>query len=183
MDTQTKIVLARVVADTAASAGTTDAINAFYRDIDHRVELVGPICERSGRCCHFEQYGHRLYVTTAELAAFIASARQYPAVRRLARQTDGDGCRFQTGKLCAAHPLRPMGCRMFYCDARTREPLQRSFEEMHAALKRLHEELDVPYHYVEWRWALEIIAPLICCPGVDATRPGGCPTTRHADEV
>jgi len=30
-----------------------------------------PICVTSGRCCRFEEFGHRLYVTTMELAKFV----------------------------------------------------------------------------------------------------------------
>ncbi len=30
------------------------------------------MCVASGKCCKFERYGHRLYVTTAELEYFAA---------------------------------------------------------------------------------------------------------------
>ncbi|GEM_PF-4534789 len=62
---------------------------------------------------------------------------------------------------------------MFYCDPRTQQPLQTLFEQFHQKLKRLHEDLDIPYYYLEWRTALDIIAPLLL---MAPTRPGGCPT-------
>lgn len=140
-----------------------DAVSALYCSLEQQIRQVGPICEMSGRCCRFDAYGHRLYVTTLELAAFLAMARQAPLPTALTQRPNAGGCRFQEGKLCMVHHLRPLGCRMFYCDPRTHEPLETLFEQMHGNLKRLHEEMHVPYYYLEWREALQIIAPLIPC--------------------
>lgn len=156
-----EIDLKRAIADAAASARIIDATTGLYSEADQRIRQIAPICELSGRCCRFDDYGHRLYVTTAELATFVAMARKTPVPTTLTQRIDGSGCRFQQGKLCMVHQLRPMGCRMFYCDPRTQQPLQTLFEEYHQKLKRLHEEMDVPYCYLEWRTALDIIAPLI----------------------
>jgi Fe-S-cluster containining protein len=163
LDPQIQIAVARAVADAAACARVVDAVAELYGEVDRQIRSIGPICEMSGRCCHFEEYGHRLYVTTAELAAFVAMAAKSPLPAAVAGRTDGSGCRFQQDRMCMAHPLRPMGCRLFYCDPRATRPLQTAFEQLHEKLKRLHEELDVPYYYLEWRTALEIIAPLLTC--------------------
>ena len=66
----------------------------------------------------------------------------------------GQGCPFQTGKLCGAYQRRPMGCRLFFCDTTATQWQQECYERFHAELKQLHAKFDVPYHYIEWRSAL-----------------------------
>jgi hypothetical protein len=46
---------------------------------------------------------------------------------------------------------------MFFCDATSTEWQNETYEHFHARLKRLHEELEVPYFYVEWRRAIEAL--------------------------
>jgi Fe-S-cluster containining protein len=92
-----------------------------------------------------------LYVTTLELAAFVAGL---PEQSKSAAAWDGTGCPFQVAKLCSVHPIRPFGCRMFFCDATATAWQNERYERFHAELKRLHEQLGVPYLYVEWRRAL-----------------------------
>ena len=112
----------------------------------------------SGRCCRFEEFGHRLYLTTAELAAFVhglGSEQQGPS-----ENWDGSGCPFQIDSLCSVHPIRPFGCRMFFCDATATEWQNEQYERFHGRLKQLHETLGVPYRYLEWREALRSLAEI-----------------------
>ncbi len=138
------------------------AVASLYADVQREIDARRPLCIVSGRCCRFEEYGHRLYVTTLELAAFMADLRQAEAnakTNRLAVMTawDGAGCPFQAAKLCTAHAFRPFGCRMFFCDATSTEWQNDQYERFHARLKQLHVALDVPYLYVEWREALKAL--------------------------
>ena len=131
-------------------ATVADLYAAVQREIDQRK----PLCVISGKCCRFEEYGHRLYVTTVELAAFVHSSPAMPS------DWDGMGCPFQKNKLCSVHPIRPFGCRMFFCDPTSTEWQNHRYERFHADLKRIHEQFDVPYFYVEWRQALrECLSP------------------------
>src|SRR5690606_7786325 len=114
------------------------AVEAVYADLADAIARRKPVCEMSGRCCRFEEYGHRLYVSTLELAAFYAGAARAGA-------WDGTGCPFQQGKLCGVHTIRPFGCRMYFCDPTAQAWQQGMYEQFHARLKRLHEELGVPY--------------------------------------
>lgn len=125
-------------------AAVADLYTAVQREIDARK----PLCVISGKCCRFEDYGHRLFVTTLELAAFIGAVPSIP------EGWDGTGCPFQKNKLCSVHQARPFGCRMFFCDPTSTEWQNERYERFHADLKRLHESLAVPYFYVEWRQAL-----------------------------
>ena len=123
------------------------AIGQVYADLQRRIDERKPLCVISGRCCRFEEFGHRLYVTTAELAAFVAELGDLKGEPR-----EG-GCAFQKGKICGVHAIRPMGCRIFFCDATATDWQRAIYEEFHHRLKELHRELSIPYTYVEWRLA------------------------------
>ena len=139
----------------ASRADVRDAVARVYADLQGEINARRPICTASGRCCRFEEYGHRLFVTTMELAAFLhglarASATAPPA-------WDGTGCPFQSGRLCGVHSIRPFGCRMFFCDPTSTDWQNDAYERFHQRLRQLHENLAVPYRYVEWRQALAMV--------------------------
>ena len=138
--------------DAALRPQVRQAVLAVYADVQKEIDTRRPLCVISGKCCHFEEYGHRLYVTTLELAAFLADLE-----RPLPPDWDGTGCPFQINKLCSVHKIRPFGCRLFFCDATATEWQNELYERFHSRLKRLHESLEVPYAYVEWRQALRAI--------------------------
>ena len=146
------------------------AVARVYADLQREIDARKPLCTASGRCCRFEEFGHRLYVTTIELAAFASSLsltetasagsavpnalppHHETAVRQ--SRTYGGGCPFQINGLCSVHTIRPFGCRVFFCDSTSDQWQHEQYERFHAALKRLHEDFAVPYRYVEWREAL-----------------------------
>jgi len=142
---------------TAVREGSRDdvreAVSNVYRALQDAIDLREPICVSSGRCCRFEEYGHRLFVTTMEVAAFVSQLDrpQRPA------QLNGKGCPFQLNRLCDVHKIRPFGCRVFFCDETSTQWQAEQYERLHRELKRLHEELNVPYFYVEWRQALAAV--------------------------
>ncbi len=126
-----------------------------YRAAQDEIDIRRPLCSASGRCCRFEEFGHRLFVTTMELANFlheVTNLAQEMGPRSAA--WDGTGCPFQVNRLCGVHAIRPFGCRMFLCDATSTQWQQQAYERFHTELKRLHEHHNVPYRYVEWRQAL-----------------------------
>ena len=63
----------------ASGDGIDRAIRELYADLDQAVRNAPtdgphgpPTCNASGRCCKFDTYGHRLYVTGLEIAWFLA---------------------------------------------------------------------------------------------------------------
>jgi Fe-S-cluster containining protein len=146
------------------------AVGKLYAQVQREVDSRRPLCQLSGRCCRFEEYGHRLYVTTIELAAFVRALLDSGADTVMSLESwDGTGCPFQLNRLCSVHAIRPFGCRMFFCDATSTQWQNALYERFHAQLKRLHETLAVPYFYVEWRQALrEVLAPAPHNPGAVA---------------
>ncbi len=163
----------------AARADVQNAVAAVYADLDARIAIRRPICVSSGRCCHFDEFGHRLYLTTLELARFVFDLANTPASRRIDEETvlpdrskvghslslllkaeekSGGGCAFQVGNLCSVHRIRPLGCRIYFCDASSTQFQHDLYAEMHGRLRLLHDELKVPYFYIEWRNALKLMA-------------------------
>lgn len=133
-----------------------ERIRGLYAELQQEIDRRRPVCVMSGRCCRFEEFGHRLYVTTAELAVFVAELGELQPGFAAGPGVPG-GCVFQTGKICRVHRIRPMGCRLFFCDSTAMEWQQAVYEEFHGRLKELHVELSIPYAYVEWRLACRAV--------------------------
>ncbi|GIW76895.1 MAG: hypothetical protein KatS3mg104_1958 [Phycisphaerae bacterium] len=129
-------------------------VKQLYEEIQQQVKLKNPRCDRSGRCCRFEEYGHRLFVTTVELAAFFGHAKSglFSTPR-----TINEGCPYQVDRLCTVHSYRPFGCRIFFCDPTATDWQQEQYEHFHLQLKQIHTDFNVPYMYVEWRQALRAL--------------------------
>jgi Fe-S-cluster containining protein len=144
----------QAVLDAADRVEVRAALDGVYQGLAGEIAQRGPRCELSGRCCRFEEYGHRLYVTTIELAAFVHGLRQGgPAVPAW----EGTGCPFQVAKLCSVHSIRPFGCRAFFCDPTAAQWQNEVYERLHGQIKRLHDHYGIPYFYLEWRNALRLL--------------------------
>jgi Fe-S-cluster containining protein len=149
--------LKQIVYRAAGRKEVREAIARVYDDLQKAIHQRKPICNTSGRCCRFEEFGHRLYVTTIELAAFVYDLELSGSSKPQAAGT-GTGCPFQVNGLCGVHTIRPFGCRIFFCDATATGWQQEQYEQFHGRLKQLHEMLDVPYFYIEWRNALRMLS-------------------------
>lgn len=144
---------ARVIRKAAGRPEVSAAVGRLYDEVQREIERRRPICHASGRCCRFGEYGHRLYVTTIELAAFVCALEGAASLG----DTTGQVCPFQEGGLCSVHPIRPFGCRIFFCDATAGVWQTEQYERFHARLQALHDELKVPYRYGQWLDALEVL--------------------------
>ena len=146
-------------ATAVAQASTQPALVAAVREVyaAFEAERAGrsPRCDQSGKCCRFEAYGHRLFVTTVETAAFKASLQAAPVGSM--SNWDGTGCAYQVDGLCSAHEARPFGCRVYFCDPTSTEWQHEQYERFHAAIRELHERFGVRYWYAEWRDALAAV--------------------------
>jgi Fe-S-cluster containining protein len=159
--------LNRAVEQASTRPEVRAAVEDLYARLGSQIEERKPKCDASGRCCRFEEYGHRLFVTTIELATFLASALEGEAPAEpkprisssLALQvmTDAEGCPYQVEGLCSVHSVRPFGCRIFFCDPSAQDWQKQRYEMFHAELMRLHEQFGISYFYVEWREALRAL--------------------------
>lgn len=156
------------------------AIRALYDELAVVVAERRPVCNASGRCCKFETYGHRLYVTGLEIAWFLLgvgsqvsgdggervesikdsqvdaaglSLQQFASTPNTQDPTR-DACPYQVNGLCSTHLIRPLGCRAFFCEEGTEAWQQDKTEHFLERLKQLHVEHELPYAYMEWRAGL-----------------------------
>lgn len=154
----------------ARSPEVIQAVHDIYDALGTAITARRPRCDASGACCHFEQYGgaggHRLYSTTAELAAFLDDLQTTPQVAPAATPSgvhplpllpDPGTCPYLHNSLCSVHAIRPFGCRIFFCDPTADDWMKDQYERHLAALKALHLRFNIPYHYVEWRAALQAL--------------------------
>jgi len=131
-------------------------LDAIYTMIAEQIEARGPACWASGRCCNFTKTGHLLYVTGLEAAYTIARLPSPPTAATITAARARGDCPFQSLNLCGIHPLRPMGCRVYFCD-RSAQSWQNDLSE--AALhhiRALHDQHHLEYRYGEWRTMLEL---------------------------
>lgn len=124
------------------SAELRRSVLELYEEVDRDVARAGPVCVASGRCCRFKEYGHDLFISNLEAEVLLAAAPPYqqPASR--------DFCPFQRNNLCTAREPRPLGCRVFFCDANYQETGNGITEKYLHRLKELAAQ-----HGVAWRYA------------------------------
>ena len=48
-----------------------EGLQGVYADLDAEVARLAPVCEISGKCCRFEEYGHTLFVSAPEIALLL----------------------------------------------------------------------------------------------------------------
>jgi hypothetical protein len=118
-------------------------LRVVYNQVDQQVANLGPVCQLSGRCCRFAEYGHTLFVSSLEIRYLIAGA-QAPS-RPLDR---GDSCPWQDQQgRCTARDSRPLGCRIFHCDPSYQEVGQEISERFITELKRITQRWDLAWNY------------------------------------
>ena len=158
-------------------------LEAVYERVARATRERRPLCSASGRCCHFEKHGHRLYVTGLEAAYTIASlkdagamgvmhdpstreagdARVVPTSPRVlslpqvdAARERGD-CPFLIDNLCSVQGIKPLGCRVYYCDPTAQQWQMDLSEECLATIRTIHDRHGIEYRYGEWRGMLEAV--------------------------
>ncbi|MGA2322613.1 MAG: hypothetical protein ABSG22_02060 [Sedimentisphaerales bacterium] len=106
-------------------------------------------CEVCGKCCDFEQYDHRLYVTTPEMLYFVEKL----GLVNIKQMTTAKCCYQVEGK-CSVHAYRFSGCRIFCCKGEAGFQSELT-EVVIKKFKGLCDELQIPYRYVELPVALK----------------------------
>lgn len=115
----------------------------LYAELDAAVAAHGPVCQLSGRCCRFAEYGHTLFVSAPEVALLLADAP------RPSRALDeGATCPWQDARgHCTARQARPLGCRVYYCDPAYQPHATDLGERFVGKLKALVDAHDLPWSY------------------------------------
>jgi len=121
------------------------AVADIYDWLDLQID-GNQTCRRCGKCCDFETFDHRLFVTSPELAFFTAktgSLKPMPA----------GICPYNIDGNCSVHKFRFAGCRIFSCKADEQFQSQLS-EKAIEKFKAVCTEFDIPYRYTHLASAL-----------------------------
>lgn len=133
------------------SEAIIDEIDRLYQWLDQtlasRKTIVGK-CTACGKCCNFDLYGHRLYVTHAEMLYF--SAKIGPENLKPMRAGQ---CPYLEDNRCSVHENRFSGCRIYGCQGDS--DLQGQLTEQTLdKIKALCNQYDIPYEYMDLCQAL-----------------------------
>jgi Fe-S-cluster containining protein len=140
----------------ARDEGVALELESIYAYTAAAIEARGPACWASGRCCNFEAVGHRLYTTGLEAAYTVSRLAEQAAAPALTPASleaalARGGCPFQVANLCGVHTIKPLGCRVYFCDRSAQEWQMDLSERTLGRLKTLHERHGIEYRYGEWR--------------------------------
>jgi Fe-S-cluster containining protein len=127
-------------------------VEAIYKWLDEQIaacQMEAGVCDACGKCCDFESFGHRLFVTTPEMIFFAEKIRS----KNLKQMTKGK-CSYRAGDKCTVYEHRFAGCRIFCCkgDARFQSDLT---EAVIKKFKAVCDELKIPYRYMDLPTALK----------------------------
>ncbi len=126
-------------------------IDSLYQWLDQTLashKAQAGACSACGKCCDFDAYGHRLYVTHAEMLHFASKMGSDPL-----KAMPSGPCPYMENHRCSVHEHRFSGCRIYGCqgDAEYQNQLT---EQALNKIKALCNALDVPYEYMDLRQAL-----------------------------
>jgi hypothetical protein len=125
-------------------------VDVIYQGLEGELAKLSQSCAACGKCCDFESFGHRLYVTTPELLYFQRHVG--PDIRTM---TSGV-CPYRIDGRCTVYPCRFAGCRIFTCKGDSEKENQMC-EQAVKKFKTLCDKYDVPYHYVDLKSGLEML--------------------------
>jgi Fe-S-cluster containining protein len=118
-----------------------DGLLQIYDDLAADIAEAAPVCELSGRCCRFKEYGHTLFISRSEAELLLEHGLPENSV------VDEAGCPFQIDGLCTARERRPLGCRVYYCDPKYAGVGEALGERYIARLKQLHDQTGARWEY------------------------------------
>lgn len=147
-----EMTLRQMVEACWACEGLMARIAEILADTDKTIADMGATCMGGGCCCKFDLAGHRLYVSTAELALLCQSPPADLGRCRINR------CPYQKNSRCLARSHRPLGCRTFFCQSKQNQAFSELYEYSHLLVRQAHKVFaGVPYRYVEMVSSIELL--------------------------
>ena len=121
-------------------------VRQIYDWLDENIENLDPQCSACGKCCNFESFGHKLFITTPELLYFFKNVKQL-------RKMFGQSCPYLEDGKCTVRDFRFAGCRIFFCKADA--DVQNKLSEIAVGkFKSLCDKFNLPYLYTDLITAL-----------------------------
>lgn len=157
-----------------ATREATRELDTIHDTMAQKTLAADPVCSASGRCCDFGRFGHDLFTTGLEAAVCLSRLPEGIGLENdgLDEAVSRGGCPFQIGKRCGVHPVRPSGCRAFFCDPSRDGAMIAIAEAAQDSVRKLHDRLGVPYLYSEWRRLLRGFVEAGFTRPARANRPG-----------
>ena len=121
------------------------AVEKIYKWIDAKIPSPNP-CLACGRCCNFESFGHKLFVTTPEMIYFAEKVTQL-------KPMPADPCPYNVNGKCSVYKHRFTSCRIFNC--KTNPEVQNTLtENALKKLKNLCDTFNIHYRYTDLKTTL-----------------------------
>ncbi len=127
-------------------AAIAASVQEVYNWIDAEVANNTATCDACGKCCSFQAYDHRLYVTSPEMIHFTANVTSPKPMTK-------GYCPYLNEGECTVHPFRFAGCRIFLCTGDS-DLQSRLSEQALQKFKIICQELDIEYYYTDLKTAL-----------------------------
>ena len=121
-----------------------------YGDLERELSVLRPLCQRSSKCCRFQEYGHQLWTTSVELDYLV----EHEGLPSAPASASGSSPYLKDG-LCGVRDHRMLGCRIYFCDPNYKSAMEPLYEKYHARIKEIHRRHGQPYEYVEFLKALD----------------------------
>jgi len=121
-----------------------DRVGKIYKLIQATLDTLPHLagkCNACGKCCNFESYDHRLYITPPEIQ-YLAFHIGDENIRKM----NNGACPYNEKGKCAVYNYRFASCRIFCCNG-DKEFQSRLTESTIAALKQLCVKFELPYSY------------------------------------
>lgn len=146
-----------MVAGTGVKKQLLNKVAEIYKWLDEQVRRhsdPGGKCDACGRCCDFDAFDHRLFVTPPELM-YLATKLGAENIKLM----PSSRCPYNVDGKCTIYTYRFAGCRIFSCKGD--KDFQSGLSE--TALKKFKSictEFKIPYRYTDLATALENISKL-----------------------
>lgn len=128
------------------NAGIAKSVQEVYNWIDQQIAQDPASCDACGKCCNFDAYDHRLFVTSPEMIYFASKiADPKPMTKGY--------CPYLVEGKCQTHESRFAGCRIFLCTADT--DMQGCLSEQALEkFKDICQKFNIDYYYTDLKTAL-----------------------------
>jgi Fe-S-cluster containining protein len=127
----------------------------IYTWLDEQIrdnEKLSGRCNVCGKCCDFEGFDHRLFVTPPELM-YLATNIGAENIKSM----QGVCCPYQANGKCSIYKYRFAGCRIFCCNG-DMDFQSRLSESVLKMFKSVCGEFQIPYRYSDLPAALNGLA-------------------------
>lgn len=140
-----------MVAKCKKDSHLVNKVAEIYKEIDEKIhshrELSG-VCSTCGKCCDFESFDHKLFVTPPELMYLSAKLHNENL-----KPMKGGRCPYNDGSKCGVYEFRFSGCRIFCCKGDT--DFQSGLSESSIKkFKAICERFQISYRYTDLATAL-----------------------------